>query len=74
MLPPTIEARAPVNGVGRETSSVQDDASGRRVITESSGSGWSPLNPPTTTKACGISLTKVPAVCHLWPSGDDDED
>ena len=35
MLPPTIEARAPVNGVGRGTSWVQDEAPGRRVITES---------------------------------------
>ena len=58
MLPPTIEARAPVNGVGRARSSVQDDASGRRVITESSGSGPPPLNPPTTTKACGITVSR----------------
>ena len=35
MLPPTIEARAPVKEVGRGTSWVQDEAPGRRVITES---------------------------------------
>ena len=58
MLPPTIEARAPVNGVGRARSSVQDDASGRRVITESRGSEAPPLNPPTTTKACDITVSR----------------
>ena len=61
MLPPTIEARAPVNGVGRGTSWVQDDAPGRRVITESVISlvnAWrfflTCTFPPTTTKACDI--------------------
>ena len=44
---PTIEARAPANGVGRATRVVQDDAPGRRVSTESSGSEVS--IPPTTT-------------------------
>ena len=46
-FPPTIEARAPVNRVGRATRMVQDDAPGRRVSTESSGSEVS--IPPTTT-------------------------
>ena len=56
MLPPTIEARAPVNGVGRGTSWVQYDAPGRRVITESvislvkaSGFFLTCTVPPTTT-------------------------
>ena len=63
ILPPTIEAGAPANGVGKEASGVQACAPGRRVITEESR--LDPSEPPAMMNAwkCQIislaSLTLV---------------
>ena len=48
-LPPTIEARAPLNDLGKEASGVHDGAPGRRVSTEESS--LNPLAPPATINA-----------------------
>ena len=63
ILPPTIEAPARCNGLGKEASGVHDDAPGRRVSTEESRSD--PSLPAATMNAwkCQIislaSLTLV---------------
>ena len=49
ILPPKIETRAELNGLGKEARKVQDDAPGRRVSTEESRSD--PLLPPATMNA-----------------------
>ena len=49
-LPPTIEARASLNALGREARGVQAVAPGRRVSTEECQ--LDPSFPPATTSSC----------------------
>ena len=50
IFPPTIEAAAPLKGLGREERAVQADAPGKKVITEDRK--LDPLRPPAMINAC----------------------